>query len=158
MVWYDMIWYDMVWHGNGMVWYGMIWYGMVQHDMVWRDPPSIWASFQPPTQHCVPERSIFSTIYGTFNSARELMRPYVLDGWYIMQDNGMLLALLYTVSFIPPYQITYNACNISGTNIIHHQISASSRIKFRPEDTSLTWSSSCIWTMGSQPACFTSLW
>ena len=40
------------------------------------------------------------------------MRPYVLDGWYIMQDNGMLLALLYTVSFIPPYQITYNACNI----------------------------------------------
>ena len=75
--------------------------------------PSLHLSLlQPPTQHCVPERSIFSTIYGTFNSARELMRLYVLDGWYIMQDNGMLLALLYTVSFIPPYQITYNACNI----------------------------------------------
>ena len=143
-----------------MVWYGMTWYGMVQHDMVWRDPPSIWASFQPPTQHCrVPERSIFSTIYGTFNSARELMRLYVLDGWYIMQDNGMLLALLYTVSFIPPYQITYmRAIYMSATNLIHHHISASSRIKFRPEDTSLTWSSSCIWTMGSQPACFTFLW
>ena len=70
-----MVWYGMVWYG--MVWYGMVWYGMVQHDMVWRDPPSVWASFQPPTQHRVPERSIFSTIYGTFNSARELMRPYM---------------------------------------------------------------------------------
>ena len=52
----------------------------------------------------------FFTIYGTFNSARELMRLYLVDGWYIMKDNSMLLAAFHT--FLQNYnhiscQVTY---------------------------------------------------
>ena len=56
----------------------------------------------------LPERegkAEFFTIYGTFNSARELMWLYLVDGWYIMEDNSMLLASFHT--FLQNYNHTF---------------------------------------------------
>ena len=65
----------------------------------------------------------FFTIYGTFNSARELMRPYLVDYWYIMKDNRMLLAAFHTFS----QNYIYISCQVTSLSI-----------KFKQEDISLS--------------------